>query len=220
MSSSPRRSHAERTDLSDRLMLDAAIRLIIERGTDRTTLKDVGESAGYSRGLAGYRFGSKAGLFEFIVRSVGERWLDDLKRVTTGRDGLGAIEAAIDEHCRFCVDAADDVRAFYILWFESIGVQSPVKDVIAGIHERRRRDTAAWLRAAGIERTADCDALAAQFNAAVLGIAYQWLAEPDRATAIQRLHDDLKTTMRQGIAFNQSSPASLTAAANRLEDFS
>ena len=63
-----RRSHAERTDLSDRRMLEAAVQLICDRGPDRTTLKDVGEKAGYSRGLAGYRFGSKPGLFEFVVR--------------------------------------------------------------------------------------------------------------------------------------------------------
>ncbi|MEL7535549.1 MAG: helix-turn-helix domain-containing protein [Pseudomonadota bacterium] len=197
MSGAPRRSHAERTDLSDRLMLDAAIGLIVERGTDRTTLKDVGEIAGYSRGLAGYRFGSKAGLFESIVRSVGARWLADLKRVTSELKGFPAIAAAIDEHSRFCETAADDLRAFYILWFESIGVQSPVKNVIAGIHERRRRDTARWLREAGIEDNAACDALAAQFNASVLGIAYQWLSRPTEPHMVRQLHNDLKTSMRQ-----------------------
>lgn len=199
MSGAARRSHAERTDLSDRLMLDAAIGLIVERGTDRTTLKEVGELAGYSRGLAGYRFGSKAGLFEFIVRSVGERWLADLKRVTSGLNGFDAIAAAIDEHSRFCLDGADDLKAFYILWFESIGVQSGVKGVIAGIHERRRRDVARWLSEAGIDKDATCHAVAAQFNAAVLGIAYQWLANPLDSEAVRRLHDDLKTSMRLAI---------------------
>ena len=48
---------AERSALSDKLMFDAAVQLINERGTAKTTLKDIGEVAGYSRGLASYRFG-------------------------------------------------------------------------------------------------------------------------------------------------------------------
>lgn len=191
-----RKSHAERTDLSDRLMLEAAIRLIVERGTDKTTLKEVGELAGYSRGLAGYRFGSKAGLFEFIVRSVGEQWLEDLKRVTTGKTGFAAISAAVDEHCRFCLEASDPVRAFYILWFESIGVQSPVKDVIAGIHERRRRDLIEWVTTSNYDGPIRASAIAGQFNAAVLGIAYHWLANPDDTARIKNLHKNLKIHMK------------------------
>ncbi|MEM8984032.1 MAG: helix-turn-helix domain-containing protein [Pseudomonadota bacterium] len=212
MTTSPRRSHAERTDLSDSRMRDAAIRLIVERGTDRTTLKDVGERAGYSRGLAGYRFGSKAGLFEFIVRSVGERWLADLKRVTSSRRGFAAIAAAIDEHSRFCIDGADDLRAFYILWFESIGVQSEVKSVIASIHDRRRADTARWLLEAGVNDATHREALAAQFNAAVLGIAYQWLAMPDDQNAVRQLHSSLKLTMQLSVNAATGSIEPLAAA--------
>ncbi|MFK7956382.1 MAG: TetR/AcrR family transcriptional regulator [Lysobacterales bacterium] len=195
MSQPDRMTHAQRTDLSDRRMLDAAIALIVERGTDKTTLKEVGERAGYSRGLAGYRFGSKAGLFEAIVRSVGEQWLTDLKRVTRGQSGLAAINAAVDEHCRFCLEAADPVRAFYILWFESIGVQSPVKNVISTIHERRRRDIVSWLGSSGYLGPVAPQAIAAQFNAAILGIVYHWLAHPDDAAAITTLHEQLKTNM-------------------------
>ncbi|MEM7278483.1 MAG: TetR/AcrR family transcriptional regulator [Pseudomonadota bacterium] len=197
MSQATRVSHAERTNLSDKKMLATAISLIVERGTDKTTLKDVGERAGYSRGLAGYRFGSKAGLFEFIVRSVGEQWLTDLKRVTEGRIGFEAMCRAIDEHRRFCIEASDALRAFYILWFESIGVQSPVKAVIASIHERRRRDVERWLAplpASGL-RAHPAD-IAGQFNATILGIAYQWLSEPASSELITNLHDELKRNVR------------------------
>jgi AcrR family transcriptional regulator len=97
-------TQAERTDLSDRLMLDAAIKLIVERGVERTTLREVGENAGYSRGLAGHRFGNKSGLLEFIVRTVGEDWLTELKRGTRGVSGYKALAAAIDEHLKFCLE--------------------------------------------------------------------------------------------------------------------
>ena len=43
-----------------------------------STLKEVGLMAGYSRGLAGQRFGSKEKLFAFVLRQIGENWLGHL----------------------------------------------------------------------------------------------------------------------------------------------
>lgn len=69
-------TQAERTERSDHLMLEAAVELILERGTRGTRLKEVGIRAGYSRGLAGQRFGSIENLFVFVLRRVGDEWLD------------------------------------------------------------------------------------------------------------------------------------------------
>lgn len=199
MAEPQRMTQSERTDLSDQRMLDTAVRLIVERGPEKTTLKDVGELAGYSRGLAGYRFGSKAGLFEFIVRSIGESWLKDLTRVTAGLSGIDAICAATDEHMRFCREAPNRVRAFYLLWFESVSPSSGVKQVIAGIHDRRRRDVAQWIRAAAGDGKAPRmseDAIAGQFGASIVGIVYHWLQHVDDLDGVASLHEDLKHTMR------------------------
>ena len=75
MAKALRLTQVERKEISDAKMLEAAVDLIVERGTGQATLKDVGEKAGYSRGLAGYRFGNKEGLFDFVLRSVGDEWL-------------------------------------------------------------------------------------------------------------------------------------------------
>jgi AcrR family transcriptional regulator len=180
-------------------MLEAAIRLIIERGAGKTTLKEVGEYAGYSRGLAGYRFGSKDGLLNFVVRSIGEDWLQELKQVTAGKVGYEAICAATDAHFRFCVEAPDHVRAFYILWFESINPGSGGKAVIAGIHNRRKRDVIAWINTAIdqglIDSSIDAEVAAAQFCSALVGIVYQWLIKPDAMDEIRQLHKGLKQSM-------------------------
>jgi AcrR family transcriptional regulator len=197
--SSPRRQ-ADRTALSDSRMVDAAVRLIVERGIERTTLKEVGELAGYSRGLAGYRFGSKGGLYGFVVKAIGEEWLKELTRVTQGKVGVSALIAATDAHYRFCVDAPDHVRAFYILWFESIGPGSEYKDVIAGIHRRRQRDVTEWIRtgiAAGqISSAVNPAAVASQFCASIIGIVYQWLVDPGALPEIESMYNDLKQTMK------------------------
>jgi AcrR family transcriptional regulator len=193
------RTQAERTAQSDARMLEAAVRLIIERGTEGTTLKEVGELAGYSRGLAGYRFGSKGGLFAFVVKAIGEEWLRELTRVTRGRAGLEALNAATDAHYRFCVEAPDHVRAFYILWFESIGPASEHRDVIAAIHRRRQRDVVDWIedgiRKGLVPGGVDASGIAAQFCATIIGIVYQWLAAPEDLETIERMYTDLKRTM-------------------------
>lgn len=192
-------SHAQRSALSDARMLDASIRLIVERGPEKTTLKEVGERAGYSRGLAGYRFGSKAGLFGFVVKSIGEEWLRELTHVTRDKIGLDALSAAADAHYRFCVEAPDHLRAFYLLWFESIGPGSEYRDVIAGIHWRRQRDATAWIKAgidAGTLRPdADPGAAAAQYCTSIIGIVYQWLMGPEDLGQIEQLYAGLKRGM-------------------------
>jgi AcrR family transcriptional regulator len=199
-----RRTQAQRTALSDARMLDAAVQLICERGTAGTTLKAVGERAGYSRGLASYRFGSKSGLFAFIIRSIGESWLHELRRAVLDTVGLQAIEAATDAHYEFVVDGADRIRAFYILWFDSIGPDPELKRVVAHIHERRRHDVAEWIEkgiaARSIDPGVDVEGTAEQFCAAIIGIVYQWLVTPDALSHIHFLHESLKTQTASALA--------------------
>lgn len=191
-----RRTQAERTALSDQRMLDAAVALICERGAAGTTLKDVGERAGYSRGLASYRFRSKGGLSAFIIRSIGESWLRELRRMVKDKVGVEAIAVATDAHFRFIVEGSDHIRAFYMLWFDSIGPDAEVKQVVANIHERRRRDVAAWIQtgidAGQISPEVDIAGTSEQFCAAIIGIVYQWLVTPDAQGHIQFLHESLK----------------------------
>ena len=189
-------SHAKRTDLSDSRMLEAAIELIVDKGTAKTTLKEVGELAGYSRSMAGYRFGNKTGLFEFILRSVGEEWLQSLKAVTKNKNGIKAITNALQEHCKICLTAPKHIQAFYILWFESIGVESAIKEAVSHIQIRRRQDVINWIEASDYFGEIPATDLAEQFNASVLGVAYHWLANPHDKESITNLHNYLIYSMR------------------------
>ena len=193
-----RLTQAERTEISDKRMLDAAVRLIVERGPSATSLKEVGLMAGYSRGLAGQRFGSKDRLYAFVLRNVGEIWLSQLKDATEQKTGLNAIHAALDQHYRFCVEAPDQVRAFYTLWFESVNAGPEQKVIIGNIHNRRHQDMVNWITVdqnIGEETKTRADAVAAQFCASVIGIVYYWLANPGGLEETGQLHDNLKATM-------------------------
>ena len=73
----PKSRERERNpDRSRELILDAAETLFAERGYEETSLAEVGERAGVSRGTPGYFFGSKA----VLHRAVLERCFADVRR--------------------------------------------------------------------------------------------------------------------------------------------
>lgn len=196
----PRKTHAQRLELSDSRMFEAAVKLIVEQGTAKTTLKAVGESAGYSRGLAGSRFNSKIGLFCFVIKRVAEYWLDEIKKATHQKSGYSAIHATIDAHYRFSKKTPDSVRAFYILWFESMGMDTELRDVISAIHRRRLSDVTAWIEqsieAGEISEDVEAGDVAQYFLTSMFGIVYRWLIDPGQEREIENLHENLKKTMR------------------------
>jgi AcrR family transcriptional regulator len=204
MAKALRLTQVERKEISDARMLEAAIDLIVERGAEQATLKDVGEKAGYSRGLAGYRFGNKAGLFDFVLRSVGDEWLAELTGVTRGKNGYAAMAAALDAHIAFCEEATKHVEAFYRLWFESLTPESPLQPVILGIHERRRADVIRWVEdciAQGQSSAAvSPELIADQYCASVIGIVYHWISDPENLDEMRARHNGLKKVMRLMLA--------------------
>jgi AcrR family transcriptional regulator len=193
------RTQLERTALSDARMADAAVKLICERGAAETTLKDVGLLAGYSRGLASYRFGTKAGLWSFLVRTIGEEWLAELEQSVADTTGLDTIHAAIDAHCRFLLESSERIRAFYILWFDSVGPDAELRALIAHAHARRQRDVEDWI-SSGIEHGSihpevAKTTIAEQFCASIVGIVYTWLVSPIAHDQVRQLHEGLKLQM-------------------------
>lgn len=176
-------TQAERTALSDRRMCAAAIDLILEGGAHRTTLKDVGKRAGYSRGLASSRFGSKEALFSHLVAQFNQRWNAELARHVGGRTGLAAFLGAIEAVESFIVEESKQTRAMYILWYESISSHSDVRARHAEHHETLRRDARLWIEQGIREqsvRPAICpEDIAVQYCSFIFGTVYQWLVSPD-----------------------------------------
>jgi AcrR family transcriptional regulator len=194
----------ERSALSDARMADAAVALICEHGATGTTLTDVGVRAGYSRGLASYRFGSKARLWSFLVRTIGEEWLGALRSAVAGTCGLETIHAAVDAHCHFLLESSERIRAFYVLWFDSVGPDLELRTVITSAHQRRQRDVEEWItsgiEAGTIPLDVDVTSVAEQFCAAVIGIVYTWLVSPLAHAEVRHLHAGLKEQMTRALS--------------------
>jgi AcrR family transcriptional regulator len=196
------RTQAERTALSEDRLLGAALRLISERGYDRTTLQAIGAEAGYSRGLVSHRFGSKEGLLWALLERMFGHWsTDSLNPAVGGQVGIAALHAAV-EAMRHSVHARPErLRAFYALLFESLGPLPVLRPKVAEFHRRQRDGVARWIQdgiAAGTVRAdVDAAAQAALFMSAIRGAAYQWLIDPE--VDIDAIYDEIEATFARNL---------------------
>jgi len=201
------RTQAERTALSDKAMLDAAIDLILEHGTDKTTLAAIGEKAGYSRGLATYRFGSKAGLFDAVCKSISRGWLEYLQQGVADRIGIDAMCAALDSFFQFVSDSPREARVLQILYCGAASPKSEYRQTSATIHQRQQDDVADWVRAGqaagSIRASADPKSIAAQYIAYISGMTYLWLINPT-SIDFRKANDDMKVHLKISLSPNQS----------------
>lgn len=80
-------------------ILDAAIELILRQGYDKTTLGDVANEAGVSRGVVYLHFNSKDSLFEALlyreVRKYNRAWLQILQGDPNGGTIAGVFRAVL-----------------------------------------------------------------------------------------------------------------------------
>lgn len=197
------RTQAERTAISDKAMVEAAIELILEHGTDKTTLAAIGEKAGYSRGLATYRFGSKAGLYDEVCKSISRHWLDYLKADVGDKVGIEAMCAALDSFFQFVSDYPREARVLQILYCAAASPKSEYRQTSVNIHQRQQDDVADWVRAGqadgSIRANADPKSIAAQYIAYISGMTYLWLINP-QSIDFRKANDDMKAHLKISLA--------------------
>jgi len=183
-------------------MIDAAIDLILEKGTEKTTLAAIGERAGYSRGLATYRFGSKAGLYDEVCKAISRRWLEYLQREVGGLTGIDAMCVALDSFFHFVSENPRDAKVLQILYCGAGSPASEYQATSANIHQRQRDDVAEWVRAGladgSIRAEIDPDSVAAQYIAYISGMAYLHLISPE-SIDIKKANNDMKLHLRRSL---------------------
>lgn len=183
-SSPVRRTQEERTALSDRRMVDAAIALIIESGLAGATLAAIGERAGYSRGLATHRFGNKAGLLAYVYEQVNAHWRERVQQAVGDATGIDALQRGLDALYGYVNEEPDEIRAMHLLRYASIDPGSDYRANVEKAHAAQRRDVQRWIeagQAAGsVHRDVDAAMAAEVFLSSVDGLIYRWLVNPQR----------------------------------------
>jgi AcrR family transcriptional regulator len=104
-----RLTRAERTEVTRSELLDAAERLFFLRGYHATTLDQVVEEAGYTKGAVYSTYGSKAGLFLALFDRVVDR------RVAEIRALMAPHESAEDRLKALARQPDDDRNAQFLL---------------------------------------------------------------------------------------------------------
>jgi AcrR family transcriptional regulator len=193
--SSNRLTQADRSALSERRTLEAAVALMGERGYEKTTLAAIGEAAGYSRGLATHHFGSKADLFAQVIRWISDKMQRQVEPALRERGGVDALVAFVDAHRRFGDQHPGMTRALYVLWFQSLIAESPMRNAaiedLLGYRDRIRRIIEQGIAAGTIRTDADANAEAIEFCGALFGLGLQWLIDPT-GSQIEDMHRRLK----------------------------
>jgi len=178
-----RRTQRERTALSDQRLTAAAVELLVLRGVDGTTLSAIAEISGYSRGLVTHRFGSKAGLLAHVHDTVANRWLAHVNAAVGEQLGLAALLQLVTALGAFIEQAADELRAMYLLRYASTDPGAAFKAGVAQVHRAQRRAVERWIHAGQrqgeIDRNID-PAIAAELLCASLdGLLYRWHVDPE-----------------------------------------
>lgn len=122
------RTQVERRAAAETALLAAAAELIAEQGVVETSLAQIGERAGYSRGLANHHFGSKAELIEQLAHRTQTAFTDSLGAddARTGREGIVNLVGAYLGH--FDAPTAES-RAMLVMW----GANFPARSSVAGL---------------------------------------------------------------------------------------
>jgi AcrR family transcriptional regulator len=197
-----RRSQAERRDEAEQRLLKAAIALVGERGLERLTLADVGEAAGYSRGLPAHYFGGKAGLIVTLAQQLVDGFGRALDRVERHPPGLERLVGIVG----FYLDSArkDPVGTKALLVLLGDGLSNDlVRDQLAALNARSVKAFEASL-AAGVQNgevRADIDvtAQAILILAALRGAVSQWQLAPRRID-LARVRDEMIASLRRSLA--------------------
>ncbi|MBI5258065.1 MAG: TetR/AcrR family transcriptional regulator [Burkholderiales bacterium] len=197
-----RRTHAERREEAEQRLLEAALEIVARRGSVRMTLAEVGEAAGYSRGLAAHRFGSKAGLVHALAGHIGRRFGEQRERGPVLQPGLDAILGNIRFYFSRKGGAWTATRALLVMMTE--GCMEPNEALRKELAAYNRK-AAAWfeqhLRAAITqgEVAADIDpaATAVILLGVMRGVMHQWLV--DDRIRIGAVRDQLLRVVQQAL---------------------
>ena len=192
-----------RSQRSSKALLEAAIDIIVEGGVSSLTLATVGERAGYSRGLATARFGSKEGLIEALIRRIVGQWSHrNVLPLTTSKSGLDGVDVL----CRAILvqfeRGSRGLRALYALMFEALNRDDETLRIrFADFQDGMRGDLVEMInrgkRDGSIKKSVDATAEAGLLVAGLRGVAYQWLLDPERFDPMPVLEHMVRSTVER-----------------------
>lgn len=177
-----RRTQQERKQEAEEALLDAAAELVVEQGIVQTSLAQIGERAGYSRGLVNHHFGTKDALIERLVKRSRRQFLE---RVNPSPDdsGLESIIKSADAYIRIFLSKRSR-PALVVMWGAALPESAAHESAIAESDEGARLMIVNGVRRGqkdgSISKDVDPDAYAVAHFGMLRGIAGQLMIKPNK----------------------------------------
>jgi AcrR family transcriptional regulator len=138
-----RRTQEERRVEAEQRLLAAAAELIGEIGPSRVTLANIGERAGYSRGLATHHFGSKGAMMRRLLDSVTVDFRREVLAESASDSALDEAVGLVRAYFHALAHPKPANRARLVLWADAVATGSPdVRSAMVG-SDRAFRDVLA-----------------------------------------------------------------------------
>lgn len=184
-----RRTQEARRGEAERKLVAAAAELVGEIGPSRVTLANVGERAGYSRGLATHHFGSKGALMQRLVETVTQQFREAV--VDSSGAPLDELFKLIDVYLDVMSDMRPANRARLVLWADAVSTPSDdIRPAMVGADRQFREEIEMRLQRAMTEgriATVNARGLATVIVAMLRGVALQALIDDDVDVAAARV---------------------------------
>ncbi|MCW2561404.1 MAG: transcriptional regulator [Mycobacterium sp.] len=179
----PRTPDVRRAEAEQRLIA-AAADLVGELGPSKVTLANVGERAGYSRGLATHHFGSKGALMQRLVEAVTHQFRDAMFDRGGADDVIAELRTLIGIYFDVVTDLQPVNRARLALWADTVA--NPDEDIrtrmVAADREFREeieKRIREGISAGQVPSTVHPHGLATVIVAMLRGVALQSLIDDD-----------------------------------------
>ncbi|WOB05995.1 TetR/AcrR family transcriptional regulator [Piscinibacter gummiphilus] len=190
-----RRTQTERKQDAEQRLLDSAVELIGRKGVNGMTLSEVGEMAGYSRGLVSHHYGSREAFLRVVAQSLRQRFVD-AEQQTHHEPGLDALIANVELYLSGTGPAS---RAVNVMLTEAIVGGGSLLEDMRAFTATSRKFYANQIRL-GIERgemrkDLDPEAQAVMILGMLRGVAAQALL--DDKVQKSKLRSEIVATIRR-----------------------
>lgn len=182
-----RMTQQERRARSQRRIISATLRTIAKQGVAGASLAEIGELAGYSRGLPAHLFGNKDKLLaESLRRLMVDYWIEDFPEINS-RGAFVTLAAAIGKWVHD-LSAHNELSRAHLLLLQEANVGTAeqtypeliplIRQYVGGSEQRFRAYIVAGQETGEIDRALDPDFEALLIHTTLRGVSLRWLIEP------------------------------------------
>ncbi|GAA3535459.1 TetR/AcrR family transcriptional regulator [Nonomuraea rosea] len=173
----------------DKLLL-AARDCLLAKGYAHTTVRDLVAASGANQASINYHFGSKEQLLTRALRDLNTEWGELLFAVLEEPGGTRPGAADQEGLWGRIIDSIQANRSLWIVNFESVAAvrqDDEIRGMIAGGQELARASLARAFAGLGPDSDpGEVHATGSHYLALLVGLAAQWLSDPERAPTAEQ----------------------------------